>query len=148
MEALMKIDSNLVKKHREARAWSQDHLAKVSGLSLRTIQRVEAEGSASAETKMALASVFAIGVEELLPERISELTLRRHRFPGLVFGTGSGILGTVLGALAACFGIASGSNTAFEAGVAYGIVGVLSGLSFAAIGIVWGRYARDPQADA
>lgn len=51
----------LIKKMREERAWSQEHLAAASGLSLRTIQRVEAEGRASAETRLALAA--ALGVE-------------------------------------------------------------------------------------
>jgi predicted transcriptional regulator len=54
----MKIDSALVRKLREERAWSQEHLASVSGVSLRTIQRVEAEGTASLETRMALAAAF------------------------------------------------------------------------------------------
>jgi len=42
MEVLMTVDRQRVKTLREAKAWSQDHLAQVSGVSLRTIQRVEA----------------------------------------------------------------------------------------------------------
>jgi transcriptional regulator with XRE-family HTH domain len=63
----MKIDSALVKKLREDRAWSQEHLATVSGVSLRTIQRVEAEGSGSLDTRMALAAAFNVSAASLAP---------------------------------------------------------------------------------
>ena len=45
----MKLDRHLLRKWRETRAWSQEHLAALAGLSLRTIQRIEADGRASAE---------------------------------------------------------------------------------------------------
>jgi transcriptional regulator with XRE-family HTH domain len=61
----MKIDAALIKKLRDERAWSQEHLAAVSGLSLRTIQRVEADGNAAPETRLALAAAFAIDVAQL-----------------------------------------------------------------------------------
>ena len=68
----MKINSQLVKKLREERAWSQEQLAQIAGISLRTIQRVEREtgiSEASNETRMALASAFGITVSELsMPE--------------------------------------------------------------------------------
>lgn len=54
-----------IRKLREARAWSQEHLADAAGLSLRTIQRVEAEGKASAETRLALAAALDVPVAEL-----------------------------------------------------------------------------------
>ncbi len=62
----MRIDATLIKKLRDERAWSQEHLAAVTGLSLRTIQRVEAEGNASPETRLALAAAFAIDVAQLV----------------------------------------------------------------------------------
>ena len=46
------VDRYLLKKWRESRAWSQEHLATLAGLSLRTIQRVETDGRASAETRI------------------------------------------------------------------------------------------------
>ena len=61
MENDMYTNAQLIRKLREDRAWSQEHLAAVSGLSARTIQRVEAENSASRETRMAIAA--ALGVE-------------------------------------------------------------------------------------
>lgn len=57
----MKIDSQKVRQLREARGWSQEHLAEVAGLSGRTVQRIESDGNASPESRMALAA--ALGVD-------------------------------------------------------------------------------------
>jgi len=74
VEVPMKIDAGLIKKLREERAWSQEHLASASGVTLRTIQRVESEGVASLDTRMALASAFNMAAASLIggagePER-------------------------------------------------------------------------------
>lgn len=61
----MNVDFKLVKSERRRRAWSQEHLATVSGLSLRTIQRIGKTGSASFESAQALAAVFSIDVADL-----------------------------------------------------------------------------------
>jgi transcriptional regulator with XRE-family HTH domain len=61
----MQIDANRIRTERERRAWSQEHLAEVASLSLRTVQRVEGSGAASFETARALASVFEVDVAEL-----------------------------------------------------------------------------------
>jgi transcriptional regulator with XRE-family HTH domain len=61
----MKVDSSYVKAQREQRAWSQEHLAEVTGLGLRTIQRIEKTGTASYESALALAAVFEIDVATL-----------------------------------------------------------------------------------
>jgi transcriptional regulator with XRE-family HTH domain len=62
----MKIDASRIRGERERRAWSQEHLAEVSGLSLRTVQRVETSGVASFETARALAAVLELPVERLV----------------------------------------------------------------------------------
>ncbi|MCL9783414.1 helix-turn-helix transcriptional regulator [Vibrio sp. S4M6] len=54
-----------VKSHRLKRAWTQEHLAEICALNVRTIQRVEKLGQASLETKKALASAFNIPVDIL-----------------------------------------------------------------------------------
>jgi transcriptional regulator with XRE-family HTH domain len=69
----MKINTRLLKKLREEKSWSQEHLAEVSNLSLRTVQRVEADGNASPETKMALASVLGVDAAHLGAEPIPGL---------------------------------------------------------------------------
>jgi transcriptional regulator with XRE-family HTH domain len=62
----MKIDSTLVKKLRTAENLSQEHLSEKSGLSLRTIQRLENGSNASIESVRALAAAFGIDPTELM----------------------------------------------------------------------------------
>ena len=61
----MKINAALVTQLRKSKAWSQEELAIASGLNVRTIQRVEAEASASLQSKKALASALDIQVQDL-----------------------------------------------------------------------------------
>lgn len=62
MEPNMKLDPSSVRRLREAKNWSQEQLAKASGVSLRTIQRVETEGTASRETRVCLAAALDVEV--------------------------------------------------------------------------------------
>lgn len=57
----------LIQKLRLQRGWSQEQLAELSGLSVRTIQRIENGSPASAESLKSLASVFEIEFSTLLP---------------------------------------------------------------------------------
>jgi transcriptional regulator with XRE-family HTH domain len=61
----MKLKSAVIRQEREKRAWSQEHLAGVTGLALRTIQRIESTGSASYESAGAIAAVFELPVTAL-----------------------------------------------------------------------------------
>jgi transcriptional regulator with XRE-family HTH domain len=67
MEAPMKINGDRVRALREQKSWSQEHLASASGLSVRTVQRVEVDGIASAETRLALAAALDVPVADLMP---------------------------------------------------------------------------------
>lgn len=58
----------IVKKLREKRNWSQEQLADLCGLSVRTIQRVESGNKASIETLKCLASVFEVDISKLTEE--------------------------------------------------------------------------------
>ena len=58
----------VLKKMREKRNWSQEQLAEMSGLSVRTIQRIEAGNKASLESLKSLASVFEVNVSTLEQE--------------------------------------------------------------------------------
>lgn len=62
----MKINHTLLKQLRLRRALSQEELAMAAGISARTVQRMEAEGSASLESRKAVAAVFGIDAERLL----------------------------------------------------------------------------------
>ena len=61
----MQIDSKRIRSEREKRAWSQEQLAEVAGVALRTIQRVETSGAGSYETAKAIAAVFEVDVSDL-----------------------------------------------------------------------------------
>ena len=51
-----------IKKMRLERHWSQDQLAEMSGLSIRTIQRIENGENAGLESLKSLAAVFEINI--------------------------------------------------------------------------------------
>jgi transcriptional regulator with XRE-family HTH domain len=58
----------LIQKLRLQRGWSQQQLAELSGLSARTIQRIERGQPASSETLKSLASVFEVDFSHLASE--------------------------------------------------------------------------------
>lgn len=62
----MKIDTQKLIHLRNTKAWSQQHLADVSGLSLRTIQRIEKTQSASQDSVKAIAAAFDVTPDRLL----------------------------------------------------------------------------------
>lgn len=64
----MQLSTEKLKQLRKQKGWSQDLLAKATGLSLRTIQRIETKGVASAESTLALASAFEVTPAQLLDE--------------------------------------------------------------------------------
>lgn len=62
----MHINSIRLRELRAARQWSQEQLATLSGLNLRTIQRLESGAKVSTESLRALAAVFEVPAESLL----------------------------------------------------------------------------------
>ena len=84
----MKIVAATVKAARERRAWSQQHLADASGLSLRTVQRIEANGSASYESARAIAASLDLDVSRLL-DSSSAAPVNLPRLRRLVAGVAS-----------------------------------------------------------
>ena len=58
----------IVRKLRLEKCWSQEQLAEFSGLSVRTIQRIERGQKPSLETLKSLAAVFEIDASELTME--------------------------------------------------------------------------------
>jgi len=62
----MQVNPVRVRELRLARQWSQEQLATLSGLNLRTIQRLESGARISQESLRALASVFEVPAEHLL----------------------------------------------------------------------------------
>jgi transcriptional regulator with XRE-family HTH domain len=66
------MSTNRVKEYRLARAWSQEQLAEMAALSVRTVQRIENQEAPSLETLSALAAVFEVSVTELSGNNVSE----------------------------------------------------------------------------
>ena len=103
----MKVDSKKIRAERERRAWSQEHLATVSGLGLRTIQRIEKTGAASFESARALAAVFEVDVASLRVAREDTVTETVHpavyaaRTPSRFRFRAKPMLGTAAAALTA-----------------------------------------------
>ncbi len=127
------INSKQIVQLRNKNAWSQEELAEISGLSHRTIQRVENTGSCSPDSLKALASAFGITASELyLDEKAlaSEDSNRQGAFYGY--------LGVGIGAASACLGITyslvSGNMSTGHAGLYYGSIGAASGIFCAMIG--------------
>lgn len=58
-------DGAKIKRWREERHWSQEHLADLAGIGTRTVQRIENGDPASKETVMALAAAFNVDVMAL-----------------------------------------------------------------------------------
>lgn len=65
----MQIDAKLLKQERTRRAWSQEHLAQVAGLGLRTVQRMESAGTASNKSIAAVATVMKMTITDFVGDR-------------------------------------------------------------------------------
>lgn len=63
--------SHQIKELRKERSWSQALLAEASGLSLRTVQRIEANGKGAPETLLAIAGAFDVDVENFTKQRLA-----------------------------------------------------------------------------
>ncbi len=68
----MTISSKCLIKHRRDRGWTQEKLAAIAGISERTIQRAEKDGTCSLETKMALITALEVSPVELADHLESE----------------------------------------------------------------------------
>jgi DNA-binding XRE family transcriptional regulator len=136
------INSVLVKELRRQRSWSQDQLAITSGLSLRTVQRIEKEGTCSLESSQALAAVFELNVASLQIDTIKELgdlgVRRGHRW---------GFFGNTLGFLcsytAITYSVFSGNIKGLEAGLWYGSIALFCGLTYVAISLLSEFYRKN-----
>jgi transcriptional regulator with XRE-family HTH domain len=138
----MKIDGSRVRVLRERKAWSQEHLASVSGLSVRTIQRVEADGTALPETRLALASALMVSAAELMGEEPARATEQPRAKRGARLGWigwAVGFGGALAGIAISHFNGASAEDTSRALGVVCG----MAGLSAALIGVLIERSRRD-----
>ncbi len=129
------INSTLIRELRKQRSWSQDQLATVAGLSLRTVQRIEKDGACSLETSQALASVFELDVASLHIDTTSERGdrhVRRGRFWGMIGNT----VGLICAYSAITYSVVTGSIKGLEAGLWYGSIGLFCGLTYLGINLL------------
>lgn len=77
-------DGEKIRRWRDERCWSQEHLAEVAGIGLRTVQRIENGGKASRESVMALAAAFNVDTVALTVDAKSEAAklLRQEKAKG------------------------------------------------------------------
>ena len=67
-----------IQKRRVDRGWSQEELARFSGLSTRTIQRVESGQRAGLESLKSLAAVFETSISTLMQEQDIAMTEQKE----------------------------------------------------------------------
>jgi transcriptional regulator with XRE-family HTH domain len=77
----MNVDAQRIRLERERRAWTQAQLAGATGLGLRTVQRIEREGSASFESAQAIAAALELTIADLRIESVPTPSLRIRGLP-------------------------------------------------------------------
>lgn len=79
-----KTDAAKIKRWREERHWSQEHLAGLAGIGLRTVQRIENGEQASQESLKALAAAFNVDAIALAidPEEEAATLIREKNAKG------------------------------------------------------------------
>lgn len=133
------IDTDLIKKLRNERTWSQEQLSSISGLSLRTIQRIENEGRCSQESKKALAVTFEINACDLdISQAAVNLLAANNR--GRKFGFAGALVGLISAYTGITVSLISGSISTSDAGLYYGGVGAFCGVCCAIIGVLSNKY--------
>jgi len=128
-------DAEIIRRLRHAKGWSQEELALASGLSTRTIQRLETDGAASTGSIKSVAAALEVNRQNL------EKSSRGH-VRGLLLGLSGVFLGTVGAMVAIWTHWHTGSGSAYEAGVGLGLVGLISGSSSALIGCAYNSANR------
>ena len=91
----MQLDTAKIRTLRQERAWTQQQLADICDLSLRTIQRVELLGTASLETGRSLAAAFEIEYSAL---QLANTETETSPLPSWLIGAGTFIAGVAAGA--------------------------------------------------
>lgn len=97
-------DAETIKRWRTERGWSQDHLAELAGVSLRTVQRIENGEQASRDSLTALAAAFDVNVAAIMVDPATKARRADARFGGIPDGlllsfainAGSFLLGLVV----------------------------------------------------
>lgn len=127
-----RISSDLLRRLRDAKGWSQEELAIAASLSTRTIQRMESEGGGSINSIKSVASALEVEMHNL--EEVP-----RTQLIGVKWGYAGVIAGSSLAVVAVLYDWLYGGGTSFSAGVSLGVIGCLAGASAAYIGWASGK---------
>jgi transcriptional regulator with XRE-family HTH domain len=139
------IDTQQLKTLRREKSWSQEELATVANVSLRTIQRIEKTGRCSLESKKALASAFGIDATDFDID-YEALEKRQGAARGVKWGMGGALLGMLCAYAGITWAVVAGDMGAGEAGLAYAAAAIFAGFSSAVIGFL--AYRSDQQPDS
>lgn len=90
------IDIDKLKQARKTYIWTQEDLAAASGLSPRTVQRIEASGRCSKDSLKALAVAFDVNAKELLRDDVD----MPHKHYDRIW-----LIGPILGVCGGLFGL-------------------------------------------
>lgn len=148
VEVTVVVDTIRLGQLRESKSWSQEHLANAAGLSLRTVQRMERTGHASAESRLAVAAALGVPVDSLAMVYRPTSALETSKNLGFARGQLWAFGGIATGALSAAAVIVLTRSDGREMGIALGILGAVTGLACAFIGAFTQRCATLPSADA
>ncbi len=124
-----KIDTTRMHQLRQQKSWSQDQLASISGLSLRTVQRIEKSGVCSLESQLALAAAFQVDVMTLQIDAAMSNRRKADRanFQGTVFGMVGNTVGILCGLGGVIYSAYQGNMDGYEAGLWAGGIGLFGG---------------------
>ena len=121
------VNNELLKRLRKERSWSQEELSIASGVSLRTVQRLEAEESSSVRTLKCIAAALEVDMHNLEGKPRTQLVGVRWGYAGV-------IVGSVCATIAILVDWLIGGASPFVVGMSFGAVGLFSGLCCFAIG--------------
>ncbi|ECU9617670.1 helix-turn-helix domain-containing protein [Salmonella enterica] len=142
---------NKFREHRLAHAWSQEQLAEMTGLSVRTIQRIENGERPGLETLSALAAVFEVNVAELTGAAISgdealdeRIAYVRKQLDEEIHFYRSGITAIVCCTLLSVINYATSPDSKWSAWMAviWGTLLVIRGVKTFVMGGIIGRWQR------
>jgi len=136
------INAELIKELRKQRSWSQDQLASIAGLSLRTVQRIEKDGICSLDSSQTIASAFELNAAALqidMTKERGDRGVRKGRFWGMLGNT----IGLVCAYSAITYSVIFENLRGMEAGVWYGSIGLLCGLTYLAIGLLSAYFQKN-----
>lgn len=89
----VKVNTKKIISLRTTRAWSQQQLAEVASVSLRTIQRIEKSGNASQESVKSISSAFSVKPDDILVQEKQKFSVtkrvKKYISATLAFGSAS-----------------------------------------------------------